>query len=84
LDFPFDKLFLAFAVLVYIDVYIKLVVVVNEGSAVDKTVFFHKINHLGLVELAGQTLYPSWTKAGQKRACSQEGRFCTSHPVDMQ
>lgn len=61
-----------------------MVVIVNALFAVDKIDFFHKINRLRGVELAGQTLYPSWTLTGQKSCCSQERRFCTSHPVDIQ
>ena len=54
-----------------INVYIKLVVVVNAVFAVDKTGLLHKISSLGDAERAGQELYRPCTDVGEKTSCLQ-------------
>jgi hypothetical protein len=63
--------------------YIKLVVIVNAGFFVDKSVFFNKIIDLGHEKVAGQALYRGRTLTVKEKACGQSRRLCTSGPVDI-
>ena len=58
--------------------------IVNDDVVVDKKSFLHKISSLRRHELAGQGLYPARTDVGEKTACQQRSRFCTSDPVHIQ
>jgi hypothetical protein len=64
--------------------YTNLVVVVNAGVFVDKSVNALCIISLLNSKLAGQSLYRDGMIVGQKQACGESGCFCTTHPVDIQ
>lgn len=74
----------AVLLLVNIDIYIKLVVIVNAASAVDKGDFIYSINGLRDFQYAGKGVYRSGTDVGQNFSSLQRRGFCTSDPVDMQ
>jgi hypothetical protein len=66
--FPGFPLFQMFTV---INVYIKLVVIVNDEFTVDKMGLLHRISGLRAAERAGQGLYPACTDVGEKTSCLQ-------------
>ena len=68
----------------YKDIYINLVVIVNERKTVDKYLKLFVNSCLRHEKGAGQGLYRSGTVVGQKNGCGQSSWFCTSHPVDIQ
>jgi len=59
-------------------------VIVNDAVVVDKKNFLHKISSLRQRQPAGKSLYLACTDVGEKTACLQRSRFCTSDPVHIQ
>lgn len=74
---------LPFTVL-YKGMYTKIVVVVNGDFSVDKSGKPIRVMAVRESKVLGQSLYRAGTVVGQKKACGQKGRFCTSRPVDIQ
>jgi hypothetical protein len=64
--------------------YIKLVVIVNAGCAVDKIGFVYRLKGLRHRKPAGQALYRPCTDVGQKPGRTVNRHFCTSDAGDMQ
>jgi hypothetical protein len=54
-----------------VNVYIKLVVIVNDDLPVDKKGLLHRISGLRAAEPAGQGLYRACTDVGEKMPCLQ-------------
>jgi hypothetical protein len=60
-----------FQMFTVMNVYIKLVVIVNDAFSVDKQRLLHKISSLRAAGRAGQGLYRACTDGGEKTCCLQ-------------